>query len=81
MSRRPHISDHAMLRYLERVVGINVEAHRAEVEARVSRAVESQACGLISEGFRYILDDIRVVTVRPASSEPRNLRPRPERDE
>lgn len=69
--RRPHVSDHAMLRYLERVVGIDVDLHRRDVERRVARAVELGACGLISDGFRYVISDFRVTTVTPASSDPR----------
>lgn len=67
---RPHVSDHAMLRYLERVVGIDVETHRREVERRVSAAVALGASGLVSEGWRYCISDFRVVTVMPASSDP-----------
>lgn len=74
--RRPYVSDHAMLRYLERVIGIDVDAHRSEVERRVATAVEMGACALVSGGMRYALDDFRVVTVRPATSEPRFPRER-----
>ncbi|MFE3838865.1 hypothetical protein [Pseudogemmobacter sonorensis] len=69
--RRPHVSDHAMLRYLERVVGIDVQQHRAAVEAAVGQAVDMGACGLVRGGFRYCIDDYRVTTVRPVSSDPR----------
>lgn len=69
--RRPHVSDHAMLRYLERVVGIDVETYRRGVEQRVSAAVELGASGLISGGFRYAISDFRVTTVVPVSSDPR----------
>lgn len=75
MTRRPHVSDHALLRYLERVVGIDVEGHRRRVEARVAEAVSLGASGLISGGFRYAISDFLVVTVMPASSDPRLLRP------
>lgn len=67
MSRRPHISDHALLRYLERVVGIDVQSHRRAVERRVSDAVEQGACGLISGGYRYAIRDRTVTTVTTAS--------------
>lgn len=69
MTRRgSHISDHAMLRYLERVVGIDIETHRREVERKVARAVELQATGLISDGFQYVISDFCVTTVMRASS-------------
>lgn len=65
----PLITDHAMLRYLERVVGIDVAAHRHEVERRVSLAVELGASALVSDGFRYTISDFRVTTVMPARSQ------------
>ena len=71
MKRRPIITDHALVRYLERVVGIDVAGHRAAVEAAVEQAVELRASGLVRDGYRYCIDDFRVVTVRPAISEPR----------
>lgn len=70
-ARRPHVSDHAMLRYLERVVGIDVESHRRVVEARVGLGVDLGAAAVVSEGFRYILQDVRVTTVVPVRSDPR----------
>ncbi len=69
---RPHVSDHAMLCYLERVVGIDVEAHRREIERRVECAVALGASAVISDGYRYVLSDFRVMTVSPASSAQRN---------
>jgi len=71
----PIITDHAMLRYLERVVGIDVAMHRREVELRVSQAVELGASALVSEGFRYTICDFRVTTVLPARPDLRRLPP------
>lgn len=79
--RRPHVTDHAMLRYLERVVGIDVEGHRRAVEARVSRAVELGAAALVSDGYKYTLQDIRVTSVVPARSEPRHRKVEPEAED
>lgn len=78
--RRPHITDHAMLRYLERVVGIEVDRHRHDVERLVGGAVTLGACGLISGGFRYAISEFRVTTVVPASSEPAFPRMQPGED-
>lgn len=71
MARRPHVTDHALLRYLERVYGFNIDAYRREVEATVAQAVELGACGLVRNGFRYAMDEHRVVTIHPASDDPR----------
>jgi hypothetical protein len=69
--RRPYISDHAMLRYLERVVGIDVDAHRREVERRVALAVALGASAVVRDGMRYVIRDFRVTTVAPSASDPR----------
>ena len=68
---RPVVTDHALLRYLERVIGINVAAHRAAIKDRVAEAVERGGCALVSGGFRYKLTDSRVTTVLPVKKDPR----------
>lgn len=75
MTRRPIITDHAVLRYLERVVGIDVEAHRRAMEMKTEDAVVRGACALVSDGFRYKISDDRVVTV----ARRRSINQRPER--
>ena len=52
---RPHITDHALLRYLERHVGIDIEAHRREMERAVERGVQEGACGVVIHGLRFCL--------------------------
>ncbi len=79
MTRRPHITDHALLRYLERVVGIDMAVHRATMEAKTQEAVERGACALVSEGFRYAIRDQAIVTVKRKRNE--NARPESDRDE
>lgn len=66
----PVVTDHAMVRYLERVVGIDVEAHRREVEALVADAVAQGARGLVHDGLRYCINDFHVTTVVPVKSDP-----------
>lgn len=65
MTRRPIITHHALVRYLERVVGIDVEAHRRAIEERTALAVEHGACAVVSEGWRYTITDCHVTTVMP----------------
>ena len=65
MIRRPIITDHALLRYLERVIGIDVASHRRAVDDLVASAVEQGACALIHDGHRYVLRDERVTSVTP----------------
>lgn len=59
---RPHVTDHALLRYLERRLGIDVDTHRAAIEEAVQRGVEHQACGVLWDGMRFRLVGHKVVT-------------------
>ncbi|MBN9243400.1 MAG: hypothetical protein J0I98_11455 [Mesorhizobium sp.] len=55
------VNDHAVLRYLERVVGLDVEALRATIGADCRRA---QGAPSVNVGIaRYIVRGDRVVTV------------------
>lgn len=67
MSRPPYpnVTDHAVLREIERVHGIDVEMIRKHIAKRVARAVAQGACGVLSDGVRYIIRGGRVVTVLP----------------
>lgn len=58
-----HITDHAVLRYVERQLGIDVEALRTEIGRKVDAAVEAGACGVIVGGVEYRIEGISVVTV------------------
>lgn len=78
---RPVVTDHALVRYLERVCGIELDGYRREIEARTAHAVEVGACGLISEGWRYVIVDGRIVTISPRDDDPPSRPPRPSREE
>lgn len=67
MKNRPrcNVSDHALLRYMERVKKIDVEALRAEVARLGDFAVEHGASATIRNGYRYVVVDAKVVTVLP----------------
>lgn len=60
---RTHASDHAVLRYLERVQGVDVERIRREIGARVDHAASQGACGIIIDGFSYKIEGGVVTTV------------------
>ena len=66
----PVVTDHALVRYLERVVGIDVEAHRREVAGLVSVAVAHRAGALVHDGHRYCLIGVHVTTVKPVKGDP-----------
>ena len=59
------VSDHAVLRYLERCKGVDVENVRRELGRKVDDAVRRGASGLISDGFVFKLSPVgTVITVQ-----------------
>jgi hypothetical protein len=68
MSRPPFpVSDHAVLRYLERVRGLDVEAVRAEIAREVAVAGEHPGASAVRAGaWLYQIRDGMVVTVHRA---------------
>lgn len=65
MSRRPglRITDHALLRYLERAQGVDVESVRRKIRRKVQRGHEAGAVGVLVDGVRFVLRGDSVVTV------------------
>jgi hypothetical protein len=62
---RHHVTDHAVIRYLERVQGVDIEAIRREIGRVADRGIEAGANGVISGGHIYVIADVTVVTVQP----------------
>lgn len=61
------VSDHAVLRFLERVKGLDIEAVRSSIGRRIDVASDHPgASAVISGGFRYHLQNGVVVSVTPA---------------
>lgn len=67
-----HVSDHALLRYLERVLEVDIETHRRQIGARVSRVLDIEgadgASGVVMDGFSYKLQGRTVTTIMEAGS-------------
>lgn len=60
----PLVTDHAVLRYLERVYGVDIDALRARIERITAEARAQGARGLNSDGVAYQLSQGgRVITV------------------
>lgn len=57
----PVVTDHAVLRYLERARGVDVEAARAEIAAKVARGVAAGAAFVTHDGLRFVIRSGRVV--------------------
>lgn len=53
---RTHVTDHALLRYLERVEGLNVEALRRRIGQAVDRLAVPGASGVQIDGHSYRLE-------------------------
>jgi hypothetical protein len=71
IARTVKVSDHALLRYLERVKGINIEAARAEVEEITGVAAALGAMTVARDGHVYVLSlDYTVKTVLPKGGKP-----------
>lgn len=59
----PSVPDHAVLRYLERAQGVDIEAVRQHIRALVTNAVAKKGDAVIIEGVKFVLQDNVVVTV------------------
>ena len=54
---RTEVTDHAIIRYLERVQGFDIEALRANIAARVDEAACAGALAVTIDGFRYMFQN------------------------
>lgn len=76
------VADHAVVRYLERVEGVDIDALRARIGRIVEEGVKHEASGVIAGGFVYKLTNGRVTTVwkhprqEPGRKKRRGRRPR-----
>lgn len=57
------VSDRAVIRYLERVMGLDIEGLRCEIGRKVNKGAGMGAAAVIIDGFRYRLADNTVTTV------------------
>jgi hypothetical protein len=80
---RHPVSDHAVLRYLERAKGVDVEAVRRELGHRVDELCDGHQgmCSVLIEGLRLILSDEGVVVTVMHKHRPPAGKGRPKRRE
>lgn len=58
------VTDHAVLRYMERVMGVDVERLRREIGRRADCAADHPGCNrVISANVRLVIENEVVVTV------------------
>jgi hypothetical protein len=72
----PAVSDHAVLRYLERVQGFNIEAVRTHIGVICRSACRAGAASLKTEGVEFQFAKGTVVTVTPKTRGPTKTRQR-----
>jgi hypothetical protein len=63
------VSDHALVRWLERAHGIDMEFFRRKLAGEVGHAAQAGASGLVLNGLRFALDGGRVITVTPVKDQ------------
>jgi hypothetical protein len=65
-TQRDIVSVHALHRYMERALGIDVEAIRREIRRKVEEAVITGATGHQIDGVLFVIRDGVVVTTAPS---------------
>lgn len=68
MKKRIRISDHALVRYAERVLGVDLDPLRLQLAHELEEALDKAealdgASAVIIRGYRFVLEDRVVVTV------------------
>lgn len=59
----PIISDHCVIRYLERIKGMDIEAIRTELLTdELKRAIEVQVKTIVIDGVKFYISNKRVTT-------------------
>lgn len=64
----PSVSDHALVRYIERVLGFDVESIREDILKQTLNAIVSGANSVKKEGMVFQIKNNTVVTVTSAKS-------------
>lgn len=79
MTRRPlSISDHALIRHMERVMGLDIASLRLTLADRLDEAAQLGASAVTIDRHTYmIVDGVCTTVIRRGS---RNIRLRPERE-
>lgn len=59
----PSVPDHAVIRYLERAKGVDIDAVRRHIASLVQRGVKANGDAVVVEGVKFVLRGNVVVTV------------------
>lgn len=55
--RRVYVSDHALLRYLQRIGGFDIEGLRASIAKRIEGHIVSTPMTVVLDGYRFLVRD------------------------
>jgi hypothetical protein len=69
------ISDHALVRHMERVMGYDIPALRRQLEGRLSEAAAIGATGITINRFTYLIENGVVITVLRRNNRGLHLKP------
>ena len=67
------VTDHAVLRYMERAMGLNVEIVREHILSVCADAAAFGAVCVRAEGLRFEIIENRIVTVAPDGVQPSRI--------
>jgi len=66
MKKQPEVSDHALVRALHRIYGIDTDALKRKILTDQDRASIAMGCTRIKKaGFVYVIENGVVVTIKP----------------
>lgn len=74
MTHARHVTDHAVIRYLELVYGFNVDFFRNRIDELTKAGIEEGATGVIADGAKFVIRDGRVISVIEKRRHSRDLR-------
>lgn len=57
------VTDHAILRYCERLYGVDFDPFRASILKTVEQAAKAGASSVYADGFTYVIQNGSVITV------------------
>ena len=64
MAKKVPVSDHALLRYLQRVIGLDIEEAKCHIYTdKIAQAAKQKAKSIYIDGYTYILEGDLVVTI------------------
>lgn len=61
--KRPHVTDHAVVRFLEQARGVDVDAIRDEIARLCRDGLDRGACGVQVDGVEFRIENGTIVTV------------------